>query len=149
MGEGREELQLTCPECGFIAKNGAGLNGHRQFKHGIRSTAQPPLEPLDRLVTQTELTNELLKFDSRLYEAIEQVSEQVGQLKPWADQAASMVKRLGQLEALLDKVVKELPRIKGDILTCTGRIDKLQPAPESNRESKLKPGFGSIFQADQ
>ena len=132
MGEGREELQLTCPECGFIAKNGAGLNGHRQFKHGIRPTAQLPLEPLDRLVTQTELTNELLKFDSRLYEAIEQVSEQ-----------------LGQLEALLDKVVNELPRIKGDILACTGRIDKLQPAPESNPGSKPKPGFGSIFQADQ
>ena len=47
--------ELTCPECGFVAKDRRGLNGHRQFKHGIHPSAKSPPRKLDLLVSESKL----------------------------------------------------------------------------------------------
>lgn len=59
--------ELTCPECGFVAKNANGLRGHRQFKHGVRpSGAQLPLQEQDRLITESSLKQRLDALEQRL-----------------------------------------------------------------------------------
>jgi cell shape-determining protein MreC len=102
--------ELVCPECGWRAKNRAGLNGHRQFKHGIRPTAQLPLEPLDRLVTETGLANELMKFDARLFQATQQLAEQQGQLKQQFEELKQ------QLDNRFEQLQKEHKKIR-ELLT--------------------------------
>ncbi len=54
------EEELTCPECGFVAKDRRGWNGHRQFKHGISaSSTQMPKQEQDLLVTESKLDERL------------------------------------------------------------------------------------------
>jgi len=159
MVEQQQIQKLTCPECGWIAKNRAGLNGHRQFKHGIRPTAQLPLEEHDRLVSESRLADALMGLDARLYEAIEQVSErlgqlreqvdqQLGQLKEQVDQGASTLKQLNSItreqQLRLNEVADGLPNLKGDILSCQGRLNKLEPKPGITIEQP-KPETGTIF----
>lgn len=52
--------ELTCPECGFVAKNANGLRGHRQFKHGVLSSSAQqrsssvPVAALEQRLTALE-----------------------------------------------------------------------------------------------
>jgi DNA-binding transcriptional MerR regulator len=104
MGKWTKE-ELTCPECGWVAKNPNGLRGHRQFKHGVRASgAQLPLQEQDRLVTESVLEQ---RIDEALGEVIEQVGSEVAaikqQLKQRAEQPleqanSALAKKVGVLE---------------------------------------------------
>ena len=76
----QEKQEARCPECGAVFKNFQGLSGHRQFKHGVPPSKQYPLEPQDRLVTE-----------SRLEEALEQQLDQLLQLR---NQVSDLEERL-------------------------------------------------------
>lgn len=59
--------ELTCPECGFVAKDKRGLNGHRQFKHGVHPSApQLPLEKQDLLISESKLEQRLNELEYKL-----------------------------------------------------------------------------------
>ena len=47
--------ELTCPECGFVARNAKGLRKHLQLKHGMYQDELhlPPVKP-DRPITKLE-----------------------------------------------------------------------------------------------
>lgn len=106
--------KLSCLECGFVAKNRAGLAGHRQFKHGVRVSPQLPFKQQDRFATMSEL---------------QQVADVLGQLTEQVLQAAITLKELSstakQQQLRLDEFAEELPGIKGDILALRGRTSKL------------------------
>ena len=120
--------ELTCPECGFVAKNANGLRGHRQFKHGARpSGTQLPLQEQDRLVSESRLEQVLEQeieelMDGVMVPAIEKVRSEVvaikQQLKEFAEQrleqpnlttlankVSELAQRLRQAEAQLDSTV--------------------------------------------
>lgn len=85
MGKWTQE-ELTCPECGWVAKNPNGLRGHRQFKHGVRASgAQLPLQEQDRLVTESVLEQ---RIEESLGEVIEQVGSEVAAIKQQLKQLA-------------------------------------------------------------
>ena len=110
----QKKQELSCLECGFVAKNRAGLAGHRQFKHGVRASPQLPFEQQDRFATVSEL---------------EQVADVLGQLTEQVQQAAITLNDLSsitkQQQLRLNEFAEELPGIKGDILVLRGRTSKL------------------------
>jgi len=61
-----------------------GLKGHRQFKHGIRQSAQLPLEKQDLLVNESKLEQLL---DARFAVISEQVDALSGELDQLAEAA--------------------------------------------------------------
>lgn len=74
--------ELTCPECGFVAKDKRGLNGHRQLKHGVHpSAAQLPLQKQDLLISESKLEQLL---DARFAVISEQVDALSGELEQLA-----------------------------------------------------------------
>lgn len=74
--------QLTCPECGFIAKDMRGLNGHRQFKHGVHPAApQLPLQKQDLLVSESTLERILDQRFSTISEQLNTLTGAVTELR--------------------------------------------------------------------
>lgn len=72
---------LTCPECGFIAKDMRGLNGHRMFKHGVRPTAQLPLQQQDLLVSESKLNQALDERFTVVSEQLDGITGAISELQ--------------------------------------------------------------------
>ena len=72
MGKRYSIKELTCPECGWVAKNANGLRGHRQFKHGVLPISSKGLQRVegrvlpDELATESSLRRRLRERDERL-----------------------------------------------------------------------------------
>jgi len=123
MLELEQKQELRCPECNAVFKNRAGLNGHRQFKHGIRPTAQLPLEQHDRLVSESRLEQVLEQRWELPNQAIAALTERLDQVDK---RLSAAIKGLRLLDQQLSAIVNELPGIRGDILVCQGRLNKLE-----------------------
>jgi len=72
MGKRYSIEELTCPECGWVAKNANGLRGHRQFKHGVLPSSSTQLQRVkgrvlpDRSENKSSLEQRLSKLEERL-----------------------------------------------------------------------------------
>jgi len=99
--------ELTCPECGRVFKDMRGLKGHRQFKHGIRQSAQLPLEKQDLLVNESKLEQLLDARFAVITEQLDALSgeqpgalsgEQLEQLEQLQQQVKDLTERLDAAE---------------------------------------------------
>ena len=119
--------QLTCPECGFVAKDKRGLNGHRQFKHGVHPTAQLPLQKQDLLVSES-------KLEQLLDERFAVVSEQLDEL----------VSKMDLLTQRIDKIVEQENRntrmVNENFLEWGNKVYLLFQALDKHTHSKLTGG---------
>jgi len=148
--------EITCPECGFVAINANGLRGHRQFKHGVRSSAQLPLQKQDLLISESKLEQLLderlgaiseqvaeLASPEQLYgvKATELIAEQVNtQIKAQlAEQLGDLVDEhleLVQIDRGLTEAEKEYMAELGDkVDLLTQRIDKV--VEQDNKNVKM------------
>ncbi len=132
MGKWTQE-ELTCPECGWVAKNPNGLRGHRQFKHGVRASgAQLPLQEQDRLVTESVLEQ---RIEESLGEVIEQVGSEVAaikqQLKQLAEQPleqpnSALANEVSELGQRLDVMEREYRADQGFAVTFGKQVKPLE-----------------------
>ncbi len=132
MGKWTQE-ELTCPECGWVAKNPNGLRGHRQFKHGVRASgAQLPLQEQDRLVTESVLEQ---RIEESLGEVIEQIGSEVAaikqQLKQLAEQPleqpnSALANELSELEQRFNVVEREYRADQGFAATFGKQVKPLE-----------------------
>lgn len=144
MGKWTKE-ELTCPECGFVAKDKRGLNGHRQFKHGVHPTAQLPLQKQDLLVSQSKLEQQL---DERFAVISEQVDALNGSMQELAEAANSKGERILALEQRLSAAERKTmddftPREKAEFvipwMQGLDAEDFVRLALETGHEAQLVP----------
>ena len=114
--------ERTCPECGFVAKNLNGLRGHRQFKHGIRSSGSqlPMLEEQPVHLITDEV------FEQRMADAIEMLDTEIERQVVARLGDAGGATALHELQARVDKIDQETRKfadtIRAKLSTDTGGL---------------------------
>ena len=107
MGKRYSIEELTCPECGWVAKNANGLRGHRQFKHGVLPSSNKQLQRVkgrvlpDRLATESLLEQRLSELEERLGFAKPDTLERLlssGASAPITDSVKRISSKLATLE---------------------------------------------------
>ncbi len=142
MGKRYTVEELTCPECGFVAKNANGLRGHRQFKHGVRpSGAQLPLQQQDLLISESKLEQLL---DERFSVVSEQLDGITGVVSELQEGFPSVVAELNQRSSITDFPIPEqyhylvyaLRNLDAEaatmLLAHAGKADMLRPATDED-----------------
>ncbi len=133
---------VTCELCGREFKNTQGLNGHKRFFHGNRSSSNAPATPV---VTESELS----KLEGRL-EQLESITglDKVGLLGTNCNSEVSLFDRLFAVTEQLNSLTRQLVDISSntasdtDLQRISSRVDDL--AQQLSSYSKWFQPVGTI-----
>ena len=115
---------FDCPICGKECKTPQGLQGHKQFRHKVKSN--PAAEPANPAAEHSELVQQL----SQQTKALEQLEQRISQ--------STTPEQLNEVKALLHNQVKAVG-------VAVKRINERAAAKEHNNKKVLARAIKKLY----